>query len=214
VTGSPRLPVDVLLVCTGNVCRSPAAELLLRSRLGAGAGVRVASAGVQALVGRPVDAPMSQLLMARGADPGGFAARQFEPGLLQGANVVLTMTAAQRSAVVSRVPAALRRVFTLVEFAELVTLNGSRHIPGDRPGDRLRAAVGSAPRARALRHGSAQLDDVEDPYGRSADVYARVLDRISEAVDQILGVLVPAGATPHPGRTGRDKVQLARDVSA
>jgi protein-tyrosine phosphatase len=67
----------VLVVCTGNVCRSPAAELLLRDRLGA-ADVDVASAGVHALVGQPVDPPVAELLVERGVAPGGFRARQLD----------------------------------------------------------------------------------------------------------------------------------------
>src|SRR5688500_16845956 len=48
-------PYDVLVVCEGNLCRSPLAERLLTSRL-AGGEVRVASAGVHAVVGAPMDA--------------------------------------------------------------------------------------------------------------------------------------------------------------
>lgn len=186
-------PFPLLVVCTGNICRSPAAELLLRAGLGDDAGVAVSSAGLAARAGEPVAPPMARLLAARGVDPGGFVARQLQPAQLRSAGLVLTMTAAQRSAVVTRAPATVRRTFTLQELAELARLAGD--LPAGRdPAGRLAALVAQAPRLRALRTG-ARDDDVEDPYGRPEDVSARVLTRIEAAVEVLLDVLV--------SRTGR-----------
>ena len=58
-------PFSILVVSTGNVCRSPAAERLLQQRLGPT--VTVESAGTFGLVGEPIAAPMAQLLAERGA---------------------------------------------------------------------------------------------------------------------------------------------------
>jgi protein-tyrosine phosphatase len=189
-----RPPFPLLVVCTGNICRSPAAELLLRAGLGDDAGVAVSSAGLAARAGEPVAAPMARLLAARGVEPGGFVARQLDPPALRSTGLVLTMTAAQRSAVVTRAPAAVRRAFTLQEFAELARLAGD--LPGaGHPAERLAALVAEAPRLRALRTGPRD-DEIEDPYGRSDDVFARVLTRIEAAVEVLLDVLVP-----HPAHT-------------
>lgn len=177
---------SVLIVCTGNICRSPAAEYLLRAALGAGAGIEVASAGLDARLGEPVAGPMARLLGVRGIDASGFAARQLRTDEAAAADVVLTMTAEQRAAVVSRVPRLVRRTFTLPEFAglaELVTVDPSAG-PAQRLGDLVRAV----PRARALRATADGTDDVEDPYRRSDETFARVLDRIERSV----GVLVAA----------------------
>jgi low molecular weight protein-tyrosine phosphatase len=189
-----RPPVALLVVCTGNICRSPAAELLLHRGLGNGAGIVVASAGLAARAAEPVAAPMARLLAARGVDPRGFVARQLHPPLLRTSGLVLTMTAAQRSAVVSRVPAAVRRTFTLREFADLARLAGDPP-EARQPADRLTALVTAAPRLRALRTGTAD-DDIEDPYGRPADVFASVLDRIEAAVGAMLGALMPTFRSP------------------
>ncbi len=181
----------LLVVCTGNVCRSPAAELLLRAGLG-DAGPGVASAGLSALAGEPVAAPMAALLRADGVDPDGFTARQLDVPALRGAGVVLTMTTAQRAAVVGRAPAVVRRAFTLREFAELARLGAGVPQEGD-PAARLAALVAAAPRLRALRTG-AREDDVEDPYGRSADVFARSYGHVRDAVATLVDVLVPCSA--------------------
>ena len=179
-----RLPFPVLVVCTGNICRSPAAELLLRAGFGEGAGVAVSSAGLAARAGEPVAAAMAGLLAAGGFDTTGFAARQLEPAALRSAGLVLTMTAAQRSAVVTSAPAVVRRAFTLREVAELARLAGA--LPDvQHPADRLAALVAAAPRLRAVRTWPRD-DDVEDPYGRSDEVFARVLARIEAAVEDLV----------------------------
>ncbi|RZU34456.1 low molecular weight phosphatase family protein [Blastococcus saxobsidens] len=179
----------LLVVCTGNICRSPAAELLLRAGLGDDAGIAVASAGLDARAGEPLAPPTARLLAARGLEPGGFVARQLEPALLRTAGVVLTMTRAQRSAVVAQAPATVRRAFTLHEFAGLARLSGA--LAGDGgPAGRLSALVAAAPRLRALRTG-ARDDDIEDPYRRSEETFVRVLTRIESDVATLLDVLTP-----------------------
>jgi protein-tyrosine phosphatase len=183
---------SVLIVCTGNICRSPAAELFLRAGLGAASGIAVASAGLQARAGEPVAAPVAALLRAWGVDPIPFRARQLVPALVQEADLVLTMTAAQRAAVIARAPDAVRRTFTLVEFADLAGLLDDLPDPAG-PSARLVAVVARAGRARALRQRDpAQDDDIDDPFGRSDDVHARVLASIAAAVERLLGSLVPA----------------------
>lgn len=200
-----RLPLRVLVVCTGNVCRSPAAALLLRTRLGDAAGIHVTSAGLDALVGEPVHGPMARLLVAAGVDASGFLARQLEAPDIRSADLVLTMTAAQRRAVVTILPSAVRRTFTLVEFTAIAALAGADAGSGGA-GARLAAVLRAAPRARALR-GPANDDDVEDPYRRSEEAFARAFDVIDDAVARLVDVLHPAeptsaAFTQREGRTG------------
>ena len=84
----------VLVVCTGNVCRSPYVHRLLVAELGAG--VRVASAGTGALEGYPMDRRAAERLRRAGGDPEGFVARQVDEEILDGADLVLTATRAHR----------------------------------------------------------------------------------------------------------------------
>jgi protein-tyrosine phosphatase len=81
----------ILVVCVGNICRSPMAEALLRQRLAGRAGARVESAGLAASVGKPAD-PIAQALLAeRGLDLSAHRARQLEPKMLAGFDLVLAM---------------------------------------------------------------------------------------------------------------------------
>ena len=190
VTADPRgagpEAVRVLMVCTGNICRSPAAQLLLGSSLADASDITVASAGTMALVGEPVSAPIGNLLLGRGVDPGAFRARLLTERHVRGASLVLGMTRAHRGQAVSLWPAAVRHSFTLKEFARLAT---------QVPEADLLAAGASSPAARlaALTRLAVRLrspvpeidDDVEDPYRRGDEVNELVFDEIERAVATI-----------------------------
>ena len=105
------MALTVLAVCTGNICRSPAVETLLRTVLDTSVTVR--SAGTNALVGRPIAEPMAELLTAGGFPPADFAARQLTPDLVEEADLVLALTPRHRARVVESVPSAVRRTVTV-----------------------------------------------------------------------------------------------------
>ena len=81
---------SVLMVCVGNICRSPMAEMLLRARL-TEQGTVVASAGVGALVGHGVDPQVQRLMMERGLDASMHRARQLSSEMALNSDLILTM---------------------------------------------------------------------------------------------------------------------------
>lgn len=174
----------VLAVCTGNICRSPALELRLRDALGTSADVVVSSAGVRALTGEPVDPAMAALL---GEVPDDLRARQLTPDLVRSAGLVLTLTRDHRRSVVAAVPAAVRRTFTLREFADLATAAAGTVAGAATPGLALAGLVRVAPQFRGQR--ATDEDDIEDPYRLGPDVFARVLGAIDDAVGALASVL-------------------------
>ncbi len=193
------MKLDVLTVCTGNICRSPAAERLLAARTG----LSVRSAGTHAVVGAPVSAPMAALLDEARIATAGFAARQLSAELLTEPALVLTMTREHRSAVVELDPGALGRTFTLQEFARLAAglpaaaLAEVHDVPGPRARlESLVAAVRTARARAAVLPGAATGDDITDPYGRPPQVYAEVYTQISAAVATLTRLL----AEPPPIR--------------
>jgi protein-tyrosine phosphatase len=106
----------VLMVCAGNICRSPMAEGLLRARFAGRADASVASAGITALVGRSAH-PIAQELMARrGIDISGHRARQLSVELATGHELVLVMEGRHVRDVEMMFPVTKGRVRRLGEF--------------------------------------------------------------------------------------------------
>ncbi|WP_069386656.1 hypothetical protein [Cellulosimicrobium cellulans] len=172
----------LLAVCTGNICRSPAAQLLLSDALDAS--VDVTSAGTQAVVGSPVAEPVARRLSALGLDHATFAARALTPALVGASDVVVTMTARQRAVVLDHAPGALRRTFLLTELVLLAEHADPALRQGDDDETRLRSLLASAGRLRA-RLGTLRAPDVEDPYGRDEDVHTRVLEELRTSVARL-----------------------------
>lgn len=108
----------VLVVCTGNTCRSPMAEAVLRDRALRPASrgavpILVQSAGVTASNGAGMTPEAAEALKAHGVDPGRHASRRLTPELLHEADVVYTMTKAHARSVLAMDPTMAGRVETL-----------------------------------------------------------------------------------------------------
>lgn len=84
---------SVLVVCVGNICRSPAGERLLRAAL---PGVEVGSAGLGAVVGAPADTTMAEAAAERGLSLEGHVARQFDAALGGRYELILAMEPGHR----------------------------------------------------------------------------------------------------------------------
>lgn len=109
----------ILTVCTGNICRSPAARYLLADRLqrGGWAG-QVESSGVGALVGHAADPTTQSMMLALGLDLTAHRARQTTPEQLRQADLVLVMENHHRDAVLDIFPAARGKTFLLGHWSD------------------------------------------------------------------------------------------------
>lgn len=107
---------SVLVVCIGNICRSPMGEALIAAALPQ---LEVASAGVGALVGQPADPLARQLMAERGLDIESHRARQLTNLMCQQADLILVMDEEQRLLINQRHPLTRGKLFRLGEVARV-----------------------------------------------------------------------------------------------
>lgn len=104
----------ISVVCTGNICRSPMAELLLQDALSrADRTAHVESAGLGALEGYPADPEAIRLLAERSLDLASHRARQLTGAMVSSSDLVLVMDSGHRRELLRRWPFAHGRVFLL-----------------------------------------------------------------------------------------------------
>ena len=102
----------ILIVCVGNICRSPTAEQLLRDALAPSA-IEVSSAGLAALRDSPLEPTASQVLQEHGHTPGSHRARQLTSDAVRDADLILVMEPRHIDGVLSLAPEARGKVFLL-----------------------------------------------------------------------------------------------------
>ncbi len=145
----------VLVVCTGNVCRSPMAEGFLRAALErrfGGAAPAVSSAGTVGWEGSGAMQESVEAAAERGIDIADHVARRLDAEMTADADLIVCMAGEHRDAVGALDPPAAARAFTLKELTGLLESSGEGRTgsPDDLPG-RVAVADGAAPTGRVAR---------------------------------------------------------------
>lgn len=112
-----RVFTKILMVCVGNICRSPTAEVLLRHRVG-GKGIHVESAGLAALSGSPIDPVAREILESQGLSADGHVARQLDASLIDASDLVLAMEGRHVRAIHRIAPHARGKTFLLGKWQD------------------------------------------------------------------------------------------------
>lgn len=110
----------VLIVCTGNTCRSPMAEGILKNLLAEKGitGIEVSSAGIGAMPGMTATPHAIEVARHWGIDISGHRARQVNQEIISEADLILAMASEHVQAIIRRIPNAARKTFLIRGFPE------------------------------------------------------------------------------------------------
>ena len=173
---------EILVVCTGNICRSPMAEGFLRAalaeRLGEAAPV-VSSAGTAGWDGSGAMDESIRAAQERGVDIRAHLARKLHGAMLEDADLIVCMAAEHRNAIVIAMPDLDEKTFTIKELVRLLEKSPV--------GGSLEARIAGA---AAARNGSSHpAEDVRDPLGDPIDGYREVADELHDLSGRLAAAL-------------------------
>lgn len=173
--------LNVLFVCTANICRSPYMELAGRAMLPPDAELTFSSAGTLGFVDRGMDPTMASAF-EHSPEVGGehiesFRSRRLTPQLVTGADLVLTAAEEHRQFILLEQPMAFRKVFSLGQFATVV-----QRLESAPSGPALVNTVGNTSGIAQIRA------DIADPFRRGR----RAAAECARQIDELLAAVVPA----------------------
>ncbi|MYV98698.1 low molecular weight phosphotyrosine protein phosphatase [Streptomyces sp. SID3343] len=175
---------SVLVVCSGNICRSPLVEAMLRHRLaGSPFPADVTSAGTIDWNAKPMADHSVQVLVEYGIDPGGHRSRKLTADLLRSADLVVGMSREHQWAVDTLAPEAMPYTFLLGELVRLGEKFGPR---GALSGDEWIAGVDATrPANRLARPG----DELDDPMGEPIEAFRVMGGRAADLTARLVALL-------------------------
>ncbi len=183
--------MKVLFVCTGNTCRSPmAAGMLERAARQRRLEITVSSAGVGAWEGAPATAEAVIAAADYGVDLKRHRARRLTAALVEGADLVLTMTRRQKEDVLALVPGARGKVYALKEYVA-----------------RIEAELGGGQEERGPGGSKSETIDIPDPIGCSLAVYRSCAGELHAATETLAAFLARKRASA--GMKGEETMRVA-----
>jgi len=169
----------ILVVCTGNTCRSSMAGAIIRKMVEdepqLRGRIRILSAGTAAFPGEKASPQAIQVMEERGIDLKDHRASLLTREMIREADIILTMTERHKQQILRMDQQAEGKVFTLKEYVQEADMQRPGKPQGPRP------------------------LDIMDPFGYSVEVYRMCADEIEEASSQLIRKIIQDGIPPKTG---------------
>lgn len=176
--------LDIIVMCTGNICRSPMGEVMLQARLdAAGVPATVTSAGLL-LEHEPADPHAREVVAEMGLDLSRHRSRILDRDRAARTDLLIGMEQRHVREAVMLEPDVMERAFTLPDLVARAERIGPR---GDRPLGEWLAELGADRKRMDLLRTSKHLE-VPDPIGGSRRAFRRTADQIGDLLDRFVAL--------------------------
>ena len=199
--------MNILFICTGNTCRSPMAEALIKHKYPE---AQVQSAGIYANGGERASMSTIEVLKERGIDLN-HVSQPVTERLLHWADLVLTMTSSHKQALMLEYPIFLEKYFTLKEYANdadkevweamkksytelelkraAFIQENSQKVDYVKLHEMLNDYLRDDLREIRLLEADLINDDISDPFGGELSVYQKTLAELDDQIDLLIDKL-------------------------